>query len=69
MRHLTLDEDWTRSFQSNLTSAFHVMKAVLARHRAACGIVLVSTSAAAIGLPNHEAIAASKAGLEYRRAG
>jgi NAD(P)-dependent dehydrogenase (short-subunit alcohol dehydrogenase family) len=48
----------------NLTSAFHVVRAVVARRRAALAIVLVSTSAASVGLPNHEAIAAAKAGIE-----
>jgi NAD(P)-dependent dehydrogenase (short-subunit alcohol dehydrogenase family) len=62
--HLTSDDDWAKALQLNLTSAFHVMRAVLAKHRGPLGIVLVSTSAAAIGLPNHEAVAASKAGLE-----
>jgi NAD(P)-dependent dehydrogenase (short-subunit alcohol dehydrogenase family) len=62
--HLTSDDDWARTLQLNLTSAFHVVRAVVARHRAALSIALVSSSAAAVGLPNHEAIAASKAGLE-----
>jgi 3-oxoacyl-[acyl-carrier protein] reductase len=62
--HLTSDDDWARTLQLNLTSAFHVLRAVLARHRAALSIAVVSSSAAAVGLPNHEAIAASKAGLE-----
>ena len=62
--HLTSDDDWTRTLHLNLTSAFFVTRAVLAKHRAAVSIVLVSTSAAAVGVPNHEAIAAAKAGLE-----
>ena len=62
--HLTSDEDWDRTLQLNLTSAFRVTKAVVAKHRAAMSIALVSSSAAAVGLPNHEAIAAAKAGLE-----
>jgi len=62
--HLTSDDDWARTLQLNLTSAFHVMRAVLARHRAPVAFALVSSSAASVGLPNHEAIAAAKAGLE-----
>lgn len=62
--HLTSDEDWARTLQLNLTSAFHVVRAVVAKHRAPLSIALVSSSAAGIGLPNHEAIAAAKAGLE-----
>ncbi|MBA2354576.1 MAG: SDR family oxidoreductase [Acidobacteria bacterium] len=62
--HLTSDDDWARTLQLNLTSAFHVMRAVLARYRAPVAFALVSSSAASVGLPNHEAIAAAKAGLE-----
>lgn len=62
--HLTSDDDWARTLQLNLTSAFHVVRAVVGKHRAALSIALVSTSAAAVGLPNHEAIAAAKGGLE-----
>lgn len=62
--HLTSDEEWARTLQLNLTSAFHVMRAVVGKHRAALSLALVSTSAASVGLPNHEAIAAAKAGLE-----
>lgn len=62
--HLTSDDDWARTLQLNLTSAFQVMRAVVGKHRAALSIALVSTSAAAVGLPNHEAIAAAKGGVE-----
>lgn len=62
--HLTSDEEWERTLQLNLTSAFRLTRAVVSKHRAAVSIALVSTSAAAVGLPNHEAIAAAKAGLE-----
>lgn len=62
--HLTSDDDWARTVQVNLTSAFHVTRAVVGKYRAAVSIALVSSSAATVGLPNHEAIAASKAGLE-----
>jgi NAD(P)-dependent dehydrogenase (short-subunit alcohol dehydrogenase family) len=62
--HLTSDDDWARTMQLNLSSAFFLLRAVLARHRAPVSLAFVSSSAAAVGLPNHEAIAASKAGLE-----
>jgi len=62
--HLTSDEDWAKTLQLNLTSAFHVLRAVVGKHRAALSVALVSTSAAAVGLPNHEAIAAAKGGIE-----
>ena len=62
--HLTTDDDWARTLALNLTSAFQVVRAVVAKHRAPVSIALVSTSAATVGLSNHEAIAAAKAGLE-----
>jgi 3-oxoacyl-[acyl-carrier protein] reductase len=62
--HLTSDDDWAKTLQLNLTSAFQVMRSVVGKHRAAVSIALVSTSAAAVGLPNHEAIAAAKGGIE-----
>ncbi len=62
--HLTSDGDWDKTIATNLTSAFKVMRAVVGQHRAAVSIALVSSSAAGVGLPNHEAIAASKAGIE-----
>jgi NAD(P)-dependent dehydrogenase (short-subunit alcohol dehydrogenase family) len=63
--HLTTDEEWHATVALNLTAAFYVMRAsVRAMQRSGGSIVLVSTCAARIGLPNHEAIAAAKAGVE-----
>lgn len=65
--HLTTEEDWANTLQLNLTSSFHVLKqAVLLfqRQRSGGNLVFCSTAAARIGLANHEAIAAAKAGLE-----
>jgi 3-oxoacyl-[acyl-carrier protein] reductase len=63
--HRTTDEEWDRTIALNLTSAFRVVRAA-ARTMSATGgsVVLVSTGAARIGLANHEAIAAAKAGVE-----
>lgn len=63
--HLTTDDDWAATLATNLTSAFHVVRAA-ARTMAPTGgsVVLVSTVAAQRGLANHEAIAAAKAGVE-----
>lgn len=63
--HLTTDEEWASTLALNLTSAFYVTRAA-ARSMATKGgsVVLVSTCAARVGLPNHEAIAAAKAGVE-----
>jgi NAD(P)-dependent dehydrogenase (short-subunit alcohol dehydrogenase family) len=63
--HLTSDEEWQETLTINLTSAFHVVRAaVKTMPRGKAGsIVLLSTAAARRGLPNHEAIAAAKAGV------
>ena len=62
--HLTSVEEWNAVLTTNLTSAF---AAVRAAARAMLGhggsIVLVSSAAARVGLANHEAIAAAKAGV------
>jgi NAD(P)-dependent dehydrogenase (short-subunit alcohol dehydrogenase family) len=62
--HLTTADDWTETVQVNLTSAFAVVRAA-GRHMRDHGgsVVLVSSGAARVGLPNHEAIAAAKAGV------
>ena len=62
--HLTSDEEWNETLTTNLTSAFAVVRAVSKAFPAEGGsVVFFSTVAARIGLPNHEAIAAAKAGL------
>lgn len=62
--HLTSFEDWDAVIRTNLTSAFAVVAsaAKAMRHRGG-SIVLVSSAAARVGLANHEAIAAAKAGV------
>jgi 3-oxoacyl-[acyl-carrier protein] reductase len=62
--HLTSDADWQQTLTVNLTSAFHVLRAVTRHHKGAVALAFVSSSAAHVGLPNHEAISAAKAGLE-----
>lgn len=62
--HLTTDADWAQTLQLNLTSAFHVLRAVVKQHKGPVALAFASTSAAHVGLPNHEAISAAKAGLE-----
>ncbi len=62
--HLTSDEDWSQTISVNLTSAFHVLREAVGAMREEGGsVVLVSSVAARRGLPNHEAIAAAKAGV------
>lgn len=64
--HLTTIEDWRDTVDQNLTTALGLLKAAAPAIRKTGGgsIVLMSSGAAAIGLPNHEAIAAVKAGVE-----
>lgn len=62
--HLTSREEYERTIQLNLTTAFGVMHAAgnLLR-REGGSVVFVSSVAARSGLPNHDAIAAAKAGI------
>lgn len=61
----TSEEDFERQLSINLTSAFRSLKAALNPMRKARGgsIVLFGSAAATLGLPNHAAIAAAKAGV------
>lgn len=62
--HLTTPSEWHDTIATNLTSAFATVRAGAKALRNNGGtIVLMTTAAARIGLPNHEAIAASKAGV------
>jgi NAD(P)-dependent dehydrogenase (short-subunit alcohol dehydrogenase family) len=62
--HLTTPTEWQEILAVNLTSAFAVVRASYKVMRKTGGaVVLMSTAAARIGLPNHEAIAAAKAGV------
>lgn len=63
--HLTSDDEWAEVLAANLTSAFHVVRAAVKAMRSGGGsVVLCSSAAASAGLPNHEGIAAAKAGVE-----
>lgn len=62
--HLTSDAEWLETIQTNLFSAFAVVRSAARLMRKQGGsVVLVSSAAAQIGLANHEAIAAAKAGI------
>ncbi len=62
--HLTTDKEWHDTVMTNLTSSFYLIRAAVKAMRQNGGsIVLISSAAARIGLANHEAIAASKAGI------
>lgn len=63
--HLTRAEEFAETVALNLTSAFALVRAAARAMMDGGGgsVVLVSSAAARAGLPNHEAIAAAKAGV------
>ncbi len=65
--HRMTEADFNECLSANLVSAFHTLAAfvgALRDARSEGAAVLVSSVAAQIGTPNHEAIAAAKGGLE-----
>jgi NAD(P)-dependent dehydrogenase (short-subunit alcohol dehydrogenase family) len=62
--HLTSDAEWDETVAANLTSAFYIVRAgAKILRRGGGSIALCSSAAAQIGLANHEAISAAKAGI------
>lgn len=63
--HLTSETEFEETLAQNLQTAFALARAA-GRHMKSTGgsVVLMSSCAGAIGLANHEAIAAAKAGVE-----
>ena len=62
--HLTTRKEYDETIGANLTSAFAIVRAAAkALRRQGGSIVLISSAAARIGLANHEAIGAAKAGV------
>jgi NAD(P)-dependent dehydrogenase (short-subunit alcohol dehydrogenase family) len=62
--HLTSFDEWQHVLALNLTTAFAVVRAAGRVMSGGGSVVLVSTVAASLGLPQHEAIAAAKGGVE-----
>jgi NAD(P)-dependent dehydrogenase (short-subunit alcohol dehydrogenase family) len=65
--HLTSRDDFDETISQNLVSAFGLVRAMgrhASRQDGGSAVALVSTTAARVGLPNHEAVAAAKAGVE-----
>jgi 3-oxoacyl-[acyl-carrier protein] reductase len=63
--HLTKDDEWAQTLNQNLNSAFFVTRSSAKKMKEKGGsVVLFSSVASRIGLVNHEAIAAAKAGVE-----
>ncbi|MEX0671391.1 MAG: SDR family oxidoreductase [Pirellulales bacterium] len=62
--HLTTTAEWQATLAANLSSAFGCVRVAGRLLRAEGGsVVLVSSAAARVGIANHEAIAAAKAGV------
>lgn len=61
--HLTTFDEWQAVIAASLTSAFSVVRAAGQCMKQGGSVVLISSAAAQIGLANHEAIAAAKAGI------
>lgn len=61
--HLTSEEEFASVLQLNLTSAFLVVRSAARTMTQGGAVLLFSSAAARIGLANHEAIAAAKAGV------
>jgi len=62
--HNTSEAEWHDTLAANLTTAFAAIRAgAKAMLKTGGSIVLVSSAAASVGLANHEAIAAAKAGV------
>ncbi len=64
--HLTNQAQWLDTLNLNLSSAFYALKEAVAimQKQSHGSLIFYSSTAARIGVPNHEAIAASKAGIE-----
>jgi NAD(P)-dependent dehydrogenase (short-subunit alcohol dehydrogenase family) len=62
--HQTKDDEWRQTIAANLDTAFATVRAgAKVMGRSGGSIVLMASSAALVGLPSHEAIAAAKAGV------
>jgi NAD(P)-dependent dehydrogenase (short-subunit alcohol dehydrogenase family) len=61
--HLTSQDEFDTTIATNLGSAFATVHAAARVMKRGGSVVLVSSAAARLGLPHHEAIAAAKAGV------
>ena len=61
--HLTSVDEWHHTLRQNLDSAFFSLQ-LAAQVKGCDSLLLFSSAAAQLGLANHEAIAAAKAGVE-----
>ncbi|MDX2119582.1 MAG: SDR family oxidoreductase [Gemmatimonadota bacterium] len=61
--HLTSPEEWDLTMAQNLRTAYAAVRAAACVMTGPGSVVLLSSAAARVGLGNHEAIAAAKAGV------
>lgn len=61
--HFTSYEQYSQVIESSLTTAFSTVRATAQYIEENASVVLLSSAVANIGIPNHEAIAAAKAGV------
>lgn len=61
--HLTSGQEFAHQISLNLTTAFNTVKAAARNMPGGGSVVLISSVAARVGLANHEAVAAAKAGV------
>lgn len=62
--HLTSDAEFDDTLAVNVTTAFYTLRAAARAMTGGGSVVLASSVAATLGLPNHEAIAAAKGAIE-----
>lgn len=63
--HLTSPEEFWEGMQVNLGTSYSILRAAIPAMKSRGGaVVFVSSAAAKLGMPNHEAIAAAKSGIE-----
>lgn len=61
--HVTSEEEFQKTINASLTTSFATIRAAGKRMTDGGSVVLIASAAALIGLANHEAIAAAKAGV------
>ncbi|RUR07835.1 SDR family NAD(P)-dependent oxidoreductase [Legionella sp. km772] len=61
--HTTSFDEFQKTVNASLTTAFAIVRAAGKTMNKGGSVVLISSAAALTGLPNHEAIAAAKAGI------
>jgi short-subunit dehydrogenase len=61
--HLTSKDEWNDTVNASLTTSFAIVRAAGKHMTSGGSVVLIGSAAVNIGLVNHEAIAAAKAGI------